>query len=349
MLNLYKLEVFNTVALEGSFSKAARRLLLTQPAVSQHIRDLEIHLKSELFQRSPQGVTLTQAGEVLLDYTRCILRMLVDAEDAILSLNNLSGAQIVLGATPGAGVHLLPAWIKAFQSRYPQARVRLSTATTGTILTEILTSRIDAGFVEGEFKEEPPLQVLPLMDIDLYLVVGPQHPWSGQDSVPLSALEGEPFISRPSGSQTRAWIDRTFSEKGTRLNVVAEFDQPEAIAGAVASGMGITVLPKWGLGGNLNLKTLTIEGLPLKRTLKLVWSHENPFGHAMRAFLALLTDQFPNLVDLVSPSDIFSPLPARENYRASLTCVSQFPEAGARSDQDKPAGNPRVIKSAAKK
>ncbi len=71
MLNLYKLEIFNRVAIDGSFSQAAEHLLLSQPAISQHIRDLEASLQSDLFIRGNRGVTLTPAGETLLDYTRC--------------------------------------------------------------------------------------------------------------------------------------------------------------------------------------------------------------------------------------------------------------------------------------
>lgn len=93
MLSLYKLEIFNTVAIEGSFSKAADRLLLTQPAISQHIRDLENSLGRTLFERGNRGVMLTAAGETLLDYTRCILRMVTDAENALANLSEIKSGQ----------------------------------------------------------------------------------------------------------------------------------------------------------------------------------------------------------------------------------------------------------------
>jgi DNA-binding transcriptional LysR family regulator len=84
MINLYKLEIFNTVAQEGSFSKAAGRLLLTRPAVSQHIRDLETSLGVDLFIRGNWGVGLTAAGDTLFEYSRAILKMLAEAETVVM-------------------------------------------------------------------------------------------------------------------------------------------------------------------------------------------------------------------------------------------------------------------------
>jgi DNA-binding transcriptional LysR family regulator len=86
MLSLYKLEIFNAVVQEGSFSRAAQRLYLTQPAVSQHIQSLESSLGTRLFKRGRRGVQLTPAGEMLHDYTRCIMRLLAEAESAITNV-----------------------------------------------------------------------------------------------------------------------------------------------------------------------------------------------------------------------------------------------------------------------
>ena len=169
MLNLYKLEIFNTVAMEGNFSRAAERLLLTQPAVSQHMRDLEEILGTELFVRGPRGVRLTAAGETLLDYTRCILRLLSEAENAVANLQGLQNGQILIGSTPGASVYLLPVWIQAFHQRFPDLTILLRTDVTPSLAAELKAGRIDLAFVEGEIDVEPPMKALVLRDIPLYL------------------------------------------------------------------------------------------------------------------------------------------------------------------------------------
>jgi LysR family transcriptional regulator, transcriptional activator of the cysJI operon len=300
MLNLYKLEIFNAVAAEGSFSKAADRLLLSQPAVSQHIRDLENSLQATLFIRGSRGVRLTPAGEILLEHTRLILNKLAEAESAISQLKKFENVSLYIGATPGVGTNLLPGWIQEYKSRYPSARITLRTDTTSTIAQEILAKRLEAGFVEGELESSPPIQSLHLRDIKMYVMTARDHPWAGRESIPLSALDGAPFIARPKGSHTRAWIDKVFLTHTITPDFVAEFDRPEAIIAAVASGLGVTILPEWGLdhSAERQLVHLRIEGLSLKRTLKLVWSEDFPPKPAVRTFLQLLAGEFPQLAEL---------------------------------------------------
>lgn len=324
MLNLYKLEVFNTVAIEGSFTKAARRMLLTQPAVSQHIHDLEASLNVELFSRGSRGVQLTSAGETLLDYTRCILRLLVEAESALTQIGQLEDGQISIGATPGASVYLLPEWIQTFHQRFPNLSVLLSTSTTGEIASGISTQVLDLGFVEGELVLEPPLNALVLRKIDLFLVVGAGHPWWLKESILISDLEDQPFITRPHGSQTRTWMDQVLQQHGVAPKIVAEFDNPESIKQAVASGMGIAILPEWGLSSEQlagKLRILPVEEVDLHRSLKLLWNDAAPLKPVSRAFLSHLVDLFPQLTRLVASSEgLKIGLPLREEYKASLSC-----------------------------
>jgi DNA-binding transcriptional LysR family regulator len=332
MLSLYKLEIFNTVAMEGSFSKAARRLLLTQPAISQHVRDLEASLHIRLFNRETQGVTLTPAGEVLLDYTRCILKMLAEAESAILSLGKHGRAQVSIGATPGAAVYLLPGWVRAFYQRFQGAGASLQTDITNRLVAGILSQKMDIGFVEGEFKAEPPIRTLALQEIRLFVVVPVGHPWSSQDEISIQALEGQPFITRDKGSQTRSWSDQLFEKSGIRPHLIAEFDNPEAIKQAVVSGMGITILPEWaiyeGKPGHKRVGSevhaLRLKDAEMVRTLKLVWNENVPLQPVTRAFLSFLAEQYPVLGAFIAANEgVELALPRREEYRASRACKSE--------------------------
>lgn len=320
MLNLYKLEVFNAVAMEGSFSRAAERLLLSQPAVSQHIRDLESSLNAELFRRTNRGAILTPAGEVLLDYTRCILRMLAEAEIAVTNLDQAARGQLTLGATPGVGIYLLPRWIQSFHRRFPQVSAQLHTGTTARLADDAIAGKVDLGFVEGEISSESPLKVLALREIELRVVVGAGHPWSGAPHVSISDLDGQAFIARAVGSHTRSWMDQLFNRHGVMPQIVAEFDNPEAIKQAVAAGMGISILPEWAFtGSGQGVRGVPIQGFDLRRTLKLLWSESAPMKPAVRAFLVHLADEFPALAQLAAQGGELY-LPARSDYRASLNC-----------------------------
>jgi DNA-binding transcriptional LysR family regulator len=323
MLNLYKLEIFNTVAMEGSFSKAAERLLLTQPAVSQHVRDLESGLSKALFERTPRGVKLTPAGEILLDYTRCILRLVTEAEQALTSLDRLEQGNIAIGATPSTSVYLLPGWIQDFHQRFPGLGILLRTDTTPNIAADILAGKLDLGFVEGELQPEARVNTMALQELELLVVVGAGHRFWERTQVSLRDLNGETFIARPPGSQTRAWIDQVLQQHGVLPRVIAEFDNPEAIKQAVTSGMGAAILPDLALQNEdqHKLHAIPIQEQDLRRTLKLVWAADGVLKPVSRAFLAQLSERYPALAQLQFSGRLLERiLPDRDAYKASLGC-----------------------------
>jgi LysR family transcriptional regulator, low CO2-responsive transcriptional regulator len=327
MLSLYKLEIFNMVAVEGSFSKAAERLFLTQPAVSLHMRDLESALGVPLFQRSSRGVTLTSPGETLLDYTRCILRLVAEAESAVTQVDELSSGQLAIGATPGAGIYLLPGWMQTFQQRYPGLTPSLRTDITPALAAELAAGRLDLAFVEGELESRPSLGIMGLHPITFFLLAAADHPLAKYEQITLEQLHDLPFVTRPPGSQTRVWMDQVFQKQGIRPRLAAEFDHPEAIKEAVASGMGVAIVPEWAaaserLGSRLIARP--IPGSDLRRMLKLLWNTDSPLKPIGRAFLSHLSDDFPKLAQLVaSEAALDIKLPPREDYKASLrSCIA---------------------------
>jgi DNA-binding transcriptional LysR family regulator len=314
MLSLYKLEIFNAVVQEGSFSGAAKRLLLTQPAVSQHVQSLESSLGTRLFERGRRGVQLTPAGETLYDYTRCILRLLAEAESAITNVEQLDSGQIRIGATPGAGMYLIPDWMRTFQSRFPQLSISLLTDVTAQIAAGILNHSLDLGFAEGELDDNERLDRMVLQEVSQFIIVGQGHPWYAETAVPFAALNGQPFITRPRNSQTRVWLDQLFNRYSISPNIVAEFDNPEAIKQAVISGMGITLLPEYAIRREQKLgiiRALPVQNVVLQRALTLTWRRQESFAPVTRAFLTHLAGQFPQLLTLPRDQPILAPRLAR--------------------------------------
>ncbi|MCA9935521.1 MAG: LysR family transcriptional regulator [Ardenticatenaceae bacterium] len=322
MIDLYKLEIFNAVAMEGSFSQAARKLTLTQPAISHHMRDLEASLNTTLFERGARGVTLTPAGESLLDYTRCILQLVAEAQNAVQQVDALANGQVRLGATPDAGFYLLPQWMQSFHGRFPSLTTSLMTANSSRIVTAVAANELDIGFVEGEVSVAPPLQMAVLQPVQLLAVMGEQHAWWGETAVSIHDLANHPAVLRPPGSHTHTWIQRVLSQHNITLHVVAEFDNPESLKSAVAAGLGFTILPEWAVAnGNERLQALPITGANFSRTLKLVWQEERPLTRPSQAFLIHLSDQFPTLTRFAQTNyKIDLGLPSRRAYRASHDC-----------------------------
>lgn len=303
MLNLYKLEIFALVVRTGSFSAAAERLLMSQPAVSQHIQDLEASLGTRLFRRGRRGVSLTPAGETLYRYAQEILRLVAEAENAVADIRHLSGGQVTVAATPGIGVYLLPDWAQAFRRRYPNLTVAIQTRTTPQIMEGLLRGEMDIGLIEGELEEldNDEIGVLALEDVEQFVIVGPEHPWWGRSTVAMEELTGQRFVMRQRHSQTRIWLEEALRTAHVQVQVVAEFDNMESIKRAVAHGDDITILPHYVVRREVEagtLAALAVEGRPLWRTLKLVWNRHAHLSPVTRAFLRSLEKHLPRLQEL---------------------------------------------------
>ena len=303
MLNLYKLEVFNAVIENGSFSAAAQQLYLSQPAVSQHIHDLEAALGARLFDRGARGVTPTAQGHVLYDYVRRIFGLLAEAENAVVDVEQLESGQTALAATPGISVYLLPDWIGLFRTRYPRLTVSLQTGITPQVIADVLAHRADAGFVEGELDDNqtPRLGVLDLQVVEQVVVVGPKHDWWDRDMVPLPALAEQTMIVRPPRSQSRIWLDGVLDKHGLHPHIGAEFDNLESIKRSLMAGSCVSVLPGYVVRHDVELgllHTVAVEGAPLQRTIKLLWDKERPFSPVTRALLRQLSATLERLKTL---------------------------------------------------
>ncbi|MGQ9908540.1 MAG: LysR family transcriptional regulator [Candidatus Flexifilum sp.] len=297
MIDLHKLHIFHIVAREGSFSAAAGRLFITQSAVSQHMKDLEIGLGQPLFQRGWRGVRLTPAGEVLADYAARIFALIAEAESALSDVQNLESGKVVIGATPGVSAYLAPGWVAQFRARYPRLTVSVSTGVTGQIAADVLAGRLDLGLIEGELDDAPPrLTYCVLEQVEQMVVVGEGHPLWDVPSVSPADLRAHSIITRQTGSQTRSWLEQALRQQGIEPQISAEFDNLESIKRAVAAGGCLTLLPAYVVADEVArglLRTIPVEGTPFTRELKLIWTRGTPFSPPARAFISVLAQLYP--------------------------------------------------------
>lgn len=298
MIDLYKLHVFAIAAHEGSFSAAAEHLYITQSAVSQHIKDLEASLGQQLFQRGWRGVSLTSEGEILARYAREIFDLVARAESELTNVQQLTAGKVSIGATPGAGIYLIPEWVQQFRARYPRLTVALQTGITSQIVTDVLAHRLDIGIIEGELDDMPRTQLghLVLDTVEQMVVVGFKHPFWEAKKINLTDLHGQPFIVRQQGSQSRIWLEKMLKQHGIEPMIGAEFDNLESIKRAVAFGSCLAVLPFYvvrdEVAQNL-LRPIPVEGRPLVRDLKLIWNRQTRLSPVTRAFLQALSALYP--------------------------------------------------------
>jgi len=305
MISLHKLEIFVTVCRAGSFSGAARLLYMSQPAVSQHIRDIESHLGTSLFVRSgARGAVPTAAGETLLEYASEMLRMMAEVESRLTVVENLEGGRVCVGATPGVALYLFPAWLPGFRASYPRLQVDIKTGTTAHVAEAVAEENHAYGFIEGELDEleDAHLVALRLEAIDLKLVVGREHHWSRRGFITSDELNGEAFVTRHSGSRTRDWLDGVFHTHHISPHNIAAFDNPEAIKNAVIANMGCAILPEYAVHHNLangSLIEVFIEDVHLERYLNLLYNPEALFSPIGLALLDHLAATYPALHTLL--------------------------------------------------
>lgn len=305
MFDLYRLNIFLTVAREGSFNRAGQKLGMSAAGVSQHMQKLEAELRQKLFERSRRGVTLTEAGQSLLVHGQRLLDMSSEAKQALSARGFFQKNEVNVGATPGVSVYLMPDWLHCFRRDYPETTIHLHTGVTSQIVSELVEGKHDIAFVEGEVNQlDHKLGLLVLENVEQLVIVGPQHAWWQRPSVTIDELDGQSFIVRQRSSHTRQWLEQTLLQHGVRPVISAEFDNPESIKRAVANGACLTVLPLYAVQQEVKLGLLhaiQIEGQPLMRQMQLLWNRQQGLSRSVHAFVQQLNDRYPTLRTLPAP------------------------------------------------
>ena len=287
-LNLQHLHTFAQVLQHGSFSAAAERLGLTQPAVSLHIRQLETRLNLRLIERVGKRIKPTSAGTTLLKH---IGRIDAVVEDALLDLSShalgITG-QVAIGTGATACIHLLPPVLQSLRRQFPALDVRVSTGNTDAILRAVEENRLDLALVTLPAAGRS-LSIKPLME-DAFVAIFS----TGQPDVPNSltpkSLEGMPLVVFEAGSSTRLLIDEWYLQAGLRVKPVMELGSIEAIKEMVAAGLGYSIVPRLSVSAAHHRRGLRVETLtpPLSRTLGVVLRQDKPLSKALQQVLDAL-------------------------------------------------------------
>lgn len=285
-MDVNQLEVLVAVASEQSFSRAAEKLHRTQPAVSQAIRRLEAELGEPLFDRSSKDGTLTAAGNVLLEIAEQILNLRRNAHTAIRELKDLQRGKLALSANEYTVMYLLPI-LPIFRSRHPHIKVEIKRSLASRIASEVLGRGVEIGVVS--FKpNETAITAIPVVMDELALVVAPDHPLAGRESVSVKDLGAESFIAHNVPSPYRERVVRTFEKFRTPLNISMELPTLEAIKRLVEQKMGVALVPRLTAQEEIargQLSALTVREMRLERRLHLIYRKGATLSHAARAFL----------------------------------------------------------------
>jgi DNA-binding transcriptional LysR family regulator len=296
-LDLYKLEIFYWVAELKSFSQAAELLSLRQPTVSAHVQELEKGLGGKLLYRVRGRVSLTPLGQLLLERAKNLLAFKRETVAAVEQFHGTLSGELWVGGSNIPGEYLLPPKLGAFIMKYPRIKPILRIGDSAGIIEDVLDGKVELGFV-GFKGDNGRLSFEKIWDDEMVLAVPQNHPWSRRQSVRLSDLRTEKFISRERGSGTlgsfRQLLAKRRQSPDQLLSIAMELGSTEAVKEALMAGFGISILSRISIRRELaegSIVAVPIRGFTMKRDFYQVFHRQRPLHPIAQAFRDFLKTQ----------------------------------------------------------
>jgi len=290
-LQLAHLVALQAVARHGSFSRAARELRLTQPAVSMQVRQLERVLGLPLLERVGKRAYTTKAGEVLLTHAGRALRELENGVQLVQQLRGIVAGRIRLGTSASISIYLLPSALHRFRARYPQTELVVVTGNAPEIARAVVANELDVGIISLPVRERE-LAVTSLYRDELVAIGPPDRRWPRGRRVKAAELARETLILFEDGATLRGLIDGWFQRGGAAPALPMELGNTEAIKKLVEAGLGLSVTSWFAAKAEVRARKLAAVRLdpPLFRQIGIVLRRDKPRTPVLDAFLATLDD-----------------------------------------------------------
>src|SRR6202167_155975 len=288
-MELHPLRVFLTVAAEKSFSRAAEKLLRTQPAISLSIQRLETELGERLIDRSAKDLLLTDAGKIVLDYARHFENLQGDLENALAELRDKSAGRLTIGANESSTLYLLD-HIEDYRRRFPKIKVQIRRSVSSKIPAELIDGDLELGILTYDPEDERLVSKVIYRD-HLSFIVSPQHRLAAQAEVSISELSDEQFIAHNVVSPYRAVVLREFQRHKVPLHMNLEMPTIEAIRKMVQRNEGVAFLPRMCVDEEIRqgiLREVKVTEMDVDRKIRLVYPARRVLSHAAQAFLEVV-------------------------------------------------------------
>ena len=290
-----RLQVFHAVAKQLSFTKAADALLMTQPAVTFQVKQLEEHFNTRLFDRGHGKIMLTPAGEMVFEYAEKILGLSDELDVRMAELSGEVSGSLLIGASTTIAEFMLPRILGEFKSLYPKVQPRLIVANSETIEARVAEHLLDLGLVESH-SAKPTLHVESCCEDELMVVCNPDFPLARYKELTPKQLLDLPYVSREPGSGTRECTEAYLREAGlslAALNLVMEMGSPVSLNGVVETGLGFAIASRASVAKAHKLGILV--AIPLRprltRTLAMVYPREKFRSRLVETFVAFAAEK----------------------------------------------------------
>ncbi len=295
-MNLKQLEAFLWVAELQSFTKAARQLYMSQPAVSFQIKALEENLQVLLFERGDKRVTLTQAGQLLYPEAKQMLRHYHKIKAGLDDLRGLKTGHLVVGASTIPGEYLLPIFIGGFKQKYPGINITLKIAGSGLVGRWVREREIDIGIIGAPVNKEG-MECSPWLQDHLVFIVPASHSLVDKEIVKFSDLKNNSLIMREKGSGTRQTIEQKLREHNISLENIPEsieLGSTRAVITAVQAGLGVSIVSRYAVREALELgrvMEVQLADFNLSRHLYQIRLSQGMGSFALDAFIDFINDR----------------------------------------------------------
>ena len=296
--SLKQIQTFIEVTRQGSVSKAAEKLCVTQPAVSMHIRQLEEAFGVALVEAQGRGIRLTDAGRTFAGRANVVMAELHELESLMAEYAGAQKGRIAL-AVVSTAKYFVPMLLMRFSRLYPDIEVRLHIENRESVLGMLERSEADL-VIMGRAPRNMTTQAAAFATNPMAIVAAPSHALAGRKNLPFSVLADYAFVMRESGSGTRAAMERLFALHEVPLKVAMEMPSNETIKQAVMAGMGLSFLSLRTLRQELAggyLVQLDINGMPIVGQWCVTHMASKTLSPAARAFKAFLVEQGGTLMD----------------------------------------------------
>ncbi len=293
-----QLRTFTAIVDLASFTRAARRLSLSQSAISQQIGALERQHVVKLIDRPGAGARPTAAGEILLQYARQILTKVEEAQRVLADYEHAGAGVLRIGAGGATCHYLLPSILKELRDRFPKLELHVLSGHTRLTLERLHEGDLDAGILTLPVSQ-PKLRILNLGRDELVSIVAPSHPWAARRRVHADEFAGQPLLIYERRSQTFALIERLLLEAGVFPQIAMEMDHLGAVVGMVRVGLGVAIVPCWAVAAEVasgNVVTVSIGKSGLFRSWGLGFRDENQQPQQLKAFVRLCSERLPTLL-----------------------------------------------------
>jgi len=286
---LHQLQIFEAIAQHGSFTRAAEELFLTQPTVSQQMKQLTKAIGVPLYEQIGKRIYLTDAGKAVLDVGRDISQRFNDLEMTLADIKGLKQGNLKLAAITTAK-YFVPRILGTFRQRYPGINISLQIANRQQILDRLANNLDDLYFI-GQPPEDLEINLRHFLDNPLVVIAPRNHPLAQEKLISLERLIEEPLIMRESGSGTRMAVESFFAENRLKMRVEMEIGSNEAIKQAIVGGLGLSILSRHSLaleGSQGPLVVLDVEGFPIQKHWYVIYPRNKQLSIVAQTFLDYL-------------------------------------------------------------